>query len=143
MENEFIAGISIKLNKVFGDEKRIYTEDVAQGLKEPCFFILPLNLSQSNMLASRKFVQMPFDVHYFPEVPNNNSELFEMGWELTDALEFITLVSGDMLHGTDMHCEVVDGVLHFFVSYNIFTVPIATVSDDEMAEVAITSSVKG
>ncbi len=43
-----IDGISIRINEVFGDDYEIYSEDIEQGFKEPCFFILPLN--QKNQL---------------------------------------------------------------------------------------------
>lgn len=34
-------------------------------------------------------------------------------------LEFITLPNGDLVHGTGMNYEIVDGVLHFYVNYNL------------------------
>ena len=39
MINSIIEGISASLNAEFGDDYTIYTENVEQGLKEPCFFI--------------------------------------------------------------------------------------------------------
>ncbi|MEL0861914.1 hypothetical protein VXA97_19790, partial [Clostridioides difficile] len=45
MLNNIIDGISIKLDKSFGNEYTIYSEDVEQGINEPCFFIVPLNPS--------------------------------------------------------------------------------------------------
>lgn len=39
MLNEIIKGTSIKLNTAFGDGHEIYSNDVEQGLSEPCFFI--------------------------------------------------------------------------------------------------------
>ncbi|WP_334295846.1 phage tail terminator family protein, partial [Clostridioides difficile] len=43
MLNNIIDGISIKLDKSFGESYTIYSEDVEQGINEPCFFIVPLN----------------------------------------------------------------------------------------------------
>lgn len=37
MINKIIDGISISLNAEFGDDYKIYTESIEQGLKEPCF----------------------------------------------------------------------------------------------------------
>ena len=39
MLNNVIAGIAIALNEEFGDDYEIYTEEIKQDLKEPCFFI--------------------------------------------------------------------------------------------------------
>ena len=91
-----------------------------QGLNEPCFFISVLQPSQTNFLGQRYFREHPFDVHYFPKTSGDNVELQTMGSELFDALEYITLLNGDLVHGTSMNYEVVDGVLHFKVNYNVF-----------------------
>ena len=39
--------------------------------------------------------------------------------QLHSALEYIT-VDGDLIRGTDMHCEFVDDVLNFFVNYDMY-----------------------
>ena len=80
----------MKLNATFGAGYKIYQNDVEQGFKEPCFF------------SGR-----------------NNTELFTVAGDLMECLEFITLPNGDVLHGTSMSYEVEDGVLHFFVNYNL------------------------
>lgn len=121
MVNKILDGISIKLNQVFGDGTEIYADaDVKQGLKEPCFFIAVLNPSQTQMIGRRYFREHPFDVHYFPKSKGNNIELQEMASDLFEALEYITLPNGDLVHGTSMRYEVVSGVLHFFVNFNMF-----------------------
>ena len=43
MIKEIIEAISIALNEEFGDSYTIYTENVKQGLKTPCFFVLCIN----------------------------------------------------------------------------------------------------
>lgn len=40
MVNRIIDGISIRINEVFGDDYEIYSEDIEQGFKEPCFFYI-------------------------------------------------------------------------------------------------------
>lgn len=120
MVNNLIDGISIKLNQVFGDGKRIYSESVKQGLKEPCFFIVSLNPSQTQAMGLKYFRQHPFDIHYFPSKTGGNQEIQDVASDLFEALEYITLLNGDLVRGTNMHYEVIDGVLHFFVSYNMY-----------------------
>lgn len=142
MINNLIDGISIKLNQVFGDGFRIYSEDVKQGLKEPCFFIAVLNPSKVNMLGKRSFRQHPFDVHFFPAVQDNNAELQGMASDLYDALEWISLENGDAVRGTNMNHEVVDGVLHFFVQYNMFIHKVE-VPVDPMETLMVNNNVKG
>lgn len=142
MVNNLIDGISIKLNQVFGDGVDIYSETVKQGLKEPCFFITVLNPSQSKMIKGRYFRQHPFDVHYFPtESDKKNEEMQRVASDLLDGLEYITLTNGDLVHGTNMNYEIVDGVLHFFVQYNMFVKKIEVV--DDMETLTIETDVKG
>lgn len=142
MVNDLIDGISIKLNQVFGDGVRIYSEDVKQGLTEPCFFIAVLNPLQTQVIGNRYFRQQPFDIHYFPAVQDNNNELQEMASDLFIALEYITLVNGDLVHGKEMRYEVVDGVLHFFVDYNMYVRKIEVPADD-METLTVNNDVKG
>lgn len=39
-----------------------------------------------------------------------------------DTLEYVTMLNGDIIRGTNMHTEIVDGVLHFLVNYNLFLI---------------------
>ena len=121
MVNEIIDGISLKLNQVFGDGYEIYGDtDIVQGLNEPCFFIALLNPTQTQLVGQRYFRENPFDIQYFPKNAGLNIELHSVASELFDALEYITLLDGEKLHGTSMAYEIVDGVLHFKVNYNVF-----------------------
>ena len=119
MLNEIIKGISMALNAAFGDGYEIYQNDVEQGLKEPCFLIAVLKPDISPLQKNRFMNRNPLDVHYFPTSGRNNAELFTVAGDLMECLEFITLPNGDVLHGTSMSYEVEDGVLHFFVNFNL------------------------
>ncbi|WP_102274092.1 phage tail terminator family protein [Cytobacillus massiliigabonensis] len=119
MINGIIDGISIKLYQEFGDGYEIYSEEIKQGLIEPCFFIAFLRYGQTQIIGQRYFKEHFFDIHYFPvSTQDKNFELNEVAEELTDALEYIT-VNGDLVRGTNLNGEIVDGVLHFFVNYNM------------------------
>lgn len=119
MLNEIIKGISMALNAAFGDGYEIYQNDVEQGLKEPCFLIAVLQPEITPMLGRRFIKRNPFDIQYFPTNPRNNAEMFTVAETMMEALDFITLPSGDLLHGTSVNYEIVDNVLHFFVNYNL------------------------
>lgn len=119
MLNEIIDGISRKLNATFGDGYEIYKNDVEQGLTEPCFFIAVLKPELSPLLGTRGIKRNPFDIHYFPKRAGNNAELFNTAERLMFALEYITMADGLPLRGTAMSYEAIDGVLHFFVNFNM------------------------
>ena len=120
MINQIIDGISKAINFEFGDDYEIYTEDVEQGLEEPCFSILCLNPTIEQFLGNRYFRSNQFCIHYFPSSNDKRFECNEVMGRLFECLEVIT-VDGDLLRGTSTHAEFSEGALHFFVNYDLFT----------------------
>lgn len=119
MINKIIDGISVAINSEFGDPYEIYTESIEQGLTEPCFSILCLNPTINQVLGKRYFRRNQFCIHYFPSSAEKRSECHAMIERLMGVLETIT-VDGDLCRGTDMHGEVTDNVLSFFVNYDMY-----------------------
>lgn len=119
MLDDIITGIAKALGATFGDAFRVYENDVKQGLTEPCFFIAALRPEQTPLLGDRAIWRNPFDIHYIPKGGGTNAELYHVAEHLMFGLRYITLPNGDMLRGTSISYEVVDGVLHFFVHYNM------------------------
>ena len=117
MINKIVQGISVKLNALYPSAE-IYQQDVRQGLVPPAFFINVLNASVSPLSNHRYFMEGNLDILYFPEDAGDNALMQQVGMDLMDELEFITLLDTTVLHGTSMSMEIVDNVLHFMVSYN-------------------------
>lgn len=113
-----VDGISRKLDAAFQGVTIYADESVEQGLDTPAFFIAVLSPSRSPQLGPRYRALNPFDVHYFPAVDGSNMELLEVAERLMGELEYIE-VQGNPVRGTNMSYELVDGVLHFFVNYNL------------------------
>lgn len=121
MLNKIITGISQALDGEFNlenEEYIIYTEDVEQGLEEPCFFIFSLKPSSKQLTGNRYDRKYPFDIHYFPKSEDSNNEINEVTERLFTALEYISIDSG-LIRGTSMNAEIVDNVLHFFINFNM------------------------
>ena len=121
MLNKIRNAIAVKLNEVFGDAYLVHTEEIKQGLKEPCFFILFLNPSREKKLGARYLMRYPIDVHYFPVGANKNEDINNIADQLYDALEYIT-VDEALIRGDKMRFEISGGVLHFFVEYSMYLV---------------------
>lgn len=123
--NNIINGISIKLDEIFnqdGDKYEIYSEEIKQGLKEPCFFIKLLKSSKEQVIGNRYFRRQAFDIHYFPKSSTQSEkEMLNMVDKLYEALEYIKC-EDEIFRGTEMKHEIVDNVLHFFVDYNFYTI---------------------
>ncbi len=120
MLNNIIDGISIKLDKTFGESYTIYSEDVEQGINEPCFYC-SFKSKQSILSKWQDIKKNSFDVHYFPKSNDKSFEINEIAEMLLEELEYIE-IDGDLVRGTNMNFEIIDNVLHFFVDYNYFTI---------------------
>nr|WP_308742101.1 hypothetical protein [uncultured Anaerocolumna sp.] len=119
MIQKVIDGISIAVNTEFGDTYDIYTESIEQGLQEPCFSVFCLNPTNELFLNKRYFRTNQFCIQYFPLSEEKNTECNDVIERLHDCLELIK-VNGDLTRGTRMKSELIDGVLNFFVNYDMF-----------------------
>lgn len=140
MINKIIDGISISLNAEFGDDYKIYTESIEQGLKEPCFSIVCVNPTNELFRGKKYFRKNLFCIQYFPKGEDKRSECMDVLERMFDCLEVIK-VDEDLQRGTSMHGEVVDQVLNFFVNYDMFVYKVE--STDAMETMDLTSNVKG
>lgn len=121
MVDKIIKAMSKTLNQVFGDDFEIYfSKDVQQGLTEPCFFIALVGSSRIRRIGVRYQMFNSFVVQYFPKIQRGNIEMIGVAEQLLDALEYVQLSDGDLVQGTAMNYSIQDGVLHFFVDYNMF-----------------------
>ena len=129
MINSIIEAISISLNEEFGDDYTNYMEEVKQGLKEPCFFISCLNPTQKLFFGKRYFRENQFCIQYFPlNKMREKEECNDVAERLFDCFEYIT-VTGDLVRGTKMKYEIADGILNFFVNYDMFVYKKADTTD--------------
>ena len=82
-----------------------------------------LKTEQNQLLYNRYKVTLDFDIMMYP---SNDEEFIEelnsVGMELLHGIEYIVTEDGNYLRGTNISYEVQDGVLHFFISYILFTI---------------------
>ena len=142
MINEIISGLTNGIYEEFGSGYKIYTEDVEQGLSEPCFFIAVLDARQVRIIGNRYMLTAVLDVHYFPSTKAKNKEMQDVASRLYKVLERITFLDGDMLNGFELKWEAVDEVLHFFVTYKP-TMNYLAAPEEDMGEVTVVAKTKG
>ena len=142
MINDIISGITNGIYDEFGSDYKIYTEDVEQGLDEPCFFIAVLDAKQVRIIGNRYMLTAAVDVHYFPSTKAKNKEMQDVGQRLYQVLQRITLLDGDMLNGFDLSWDIIDEVLHFFVSYKP-TLKYQEAIEEDMTELIMAAKTKG
>ena len=120
MINGILEGISIALNKEFGDGYTIYTESVEQGLKEPCFFVSCIAPTFRHYFDKRYFSTNKMCIQFIPESQSlARQESNVITERLFSCLEYIK-AGDDLIRGTGMRAEMVDEILNFFVSYDYF-----------------------
>lgn len=141
MINSIIESIGISLNTEFGDGYTRYTEAAEADLNPPCFLISCVNAASRIFLGKRYFSENQFRVQYFPaDKDRAGEECNAVAERLSSCLEYIT-VTGDLMRGMKMKYEVTDGVLNFFVNYDLFVYK--TSASDAMEEISQNVTVKG
>lgn len=94
MINKIIDGISISLNAEFGDDYKIYTESIEQGLKEPCFSIVCVNPTNELFRGKKYFRKNLFCIQYFPKGEDKRSECMDVLERMFNCLEVIKVGEG-------------------------------------------------
>lgn len=115
---EYIDAISIRLHEIFGDDCTVYLESVEQNLQTPCFFIQPIDSSDSNMIHNRKYREYSFVVDYIPKDDGRHrSQFAEITDKLFESFDSVTLADGTIAYTFDRSINVTDGILHFIVRF--------------------------
>ena len=117
MINSVIEAVSVSLNAEFGDKYTIYTEELKQGLKEPCFFISCINSTHKlfrGLKGSEKYFRKnQFCIQYFPINDNRGKEeCNNIAERLEFTLEWLN-IRKKIIRGRGMRYEIVNGILHF------------------------------
>ncbi|KGN00316.1 hypothetical protein ADU90_13100 [Clostridium botulinum] len=118
--NDLRIGINLALDKEFPNTT-IYGEEIKQGFEEPCFFVKVLSSGQDKELNIRYKKNIFFDIHYFSDKEDVNSDCLEMADKLYEVLEYVK-VNENLYRSSNMTHEVIDGVLHFMLQFNYHVV---------------------
>lgn len=140
MVNTIIDAIALRLSSELGEGYTIYKERQEQGVNFPCFFIFLRSSNQKKMIGKRYFIEQKFTVEYRPGTDNKNSEIHDMVDRLNEILEYIT-AEGNLYRGTKMSCKVIDGILRFYVNYNLYVYK-ETETIDVMESIRISNGIE-
>lgn len=112
----------------------INLEKIEQGFEKPSFFILPINETEEILIGDRAKRTVTFDVHYFTdEINEPKADLLNVANKLYPVLKKLGKEDNEenyFLNGFNLHHEIVDGVLHFFVTYKYIVIYSDDVSDN-------------
>lgn len=138
MLNDIVDGVTRTLDDLF-PEYKIYTDEVAQGIEFPCFFVNVLEPSVKPLLGPRKFWSINLCIQFLMDPTRRMSREWNRVTELlTSGMEFVRLADGRTIHGTAMSArlDADSRVVSFFVNYNCFTCQ-AEAAEESMEEIKI------
>ena len=118
MIEDVITAVSRALDENFNGACRIYSETVKQGLEPPCFIITAVDAENEPLLRKRSNRIYNLDVIYISK-SGTYAEMYAAADKLFSALNIVTMTDGSGLLSYDKRYEVVDGDLHFFVTYQM------------------------
>lgn len=119
MINNIVDGICLAINAEFGDDFKIYTERIEQGLDEPCFYVKRLNHGSNLFLHDRYTRTNQFAIQYFPSTDDAQSECADVSDRLFICLDVVDLGDGS-IRVSQMESIIEDSVLTVTVNYNFF-----------------------
>lgn len=118
-----IIGISQALKEEFKESCVVFNEE-EQELKSSCFLIVPIKYEQKQKLGNRYELLQSFEIRYIPlNAKEYTLECANVMPKLFATLEYIT-IDGDLTRGTNMSAQIQDGMLHFFVDFNLFVLKV-------------------
>ena len=119
---DIVKGVCDALNECF--DITIYTEQVEQGLKLPCFFVYCAKLSRERYRGKRYLAKNEICIQYIPsDSTRMNDEISETLEKLYLCTEYIKADNGGekiMLYGSKPRVEKGDGYTEFYINYDMF-----------------------
>ena len=120
MINSIIKGITNAIYQKFGNDCEIYTEEVEQGLEEPCFFVYCINPQSNIFLGRRRVNSHQFAIQYIAKGPNKKAEINDVFSRLNTAVEIVN-VNGDKIMASSVSNNIESGVLTVTLTYKYFS----------------------
>ncbi|MFB6364249.1 DUF6838 family protein [Paenibacillus elgii] len=116
---EILNGITKRLSDLF-PAMNFYTERIEQGFTEPAFFVLQIGSSQQRGINRRYIRSAMFDIHFYPDRDSTElkRECERVRDQLYENMEYIKW-DGTTYRGTGMRAEIIDDVLHFFMTFEV------------------------
>lgn len=128
-----LDAITVALDRV-SPNANTYIDKVEQGLEDGDILVRLINIEYLRRgTGDFQRVVPVFDIIYFPKA--GNKDCMAMGDTLSDKLAVIELSTKDIVRAITKSFEIIDGVLHFKVSYPYNTIKYQ--AEEDMAKVIL------
>ena len=142
MTEDIIKAVCTAIYGEFGEGYTLYTEAVAQDAAVPCFFVICTQSRLNRVMGDLYHKETPLVIQYLPEdTENYRSECEDVSERLFLTLDQIPF-KGGYINGTELRAEIIDGVLNFFVNYDMNVIK-QTPSAPRMEKISNTQIMKG
>lgn len=125
MLSDVISAVSNALYEEFGEQYRIYADNVEQNLTRPCFFINVVRPALMHSTIGRDKMSVPLIIQYFPTSVGKRMECYAVADQMFRCLKYPEY-NDVMFRGTDMKFDIDDDKLNFRVQYNFNTIIVDT-----------------
>lgn len=132
-----IEGVAAKLAQEFGDIT-IYSEEVEQGFKEPCFSIGCESINNQLFRGKRYRSENVIDIHYYSGAEDKREDYNDVMTRLFRCLEYID-IPHSVLRGENMKMEIQEDYCSFKVSYCCFYFNFTQEDNELMGEMELKS----
>ena len=120
MLQKILNAVTKQIYTKFG-YKRIFTDEVEQGAKTPYAFVTAEPSPRVKLAGDRYEETTTVSVIIEIDVSDDMfDKLREIGSQLEEHLEYITLSDGDKLRGDNFHIVIQEGYIDFTVDYKYF-----------------------
>lgn len=119
IEEKVKNGILARLDELEPDYDK-YDEQIQQGFSEPAFFVRQIDGAQEQKLGQRFTRMLMFEIKFFPN-PDSltvKAACQNMASRLYESLVYVVW-DGITYKGLRLRHEVIEDVLHFFVSFEV------------------------
>lgn len=120
MKRKILNAVTKQIDKTFGYD-RIFADEVEQGAKVP-YALVTAETSPRVKKAGDRYEETT-TISVIIEIGKSEDmfdELDNIGSQLEDVLEYITLKDGDKLRGDNFHIVIQEGYIDFTVDYKYF-----------------------
>ena len=124
MTEGILNGISLALAAAFPAYPVYGDSRVRQGLEAPCFFVGLGECSVKPLPCGLLGVRQGVDVVYFPEKREDFGEMWGITPRVLSLLETLTLPEDGMVRGSNLRCDIVDGLMHMRALYKLRLLPV-------------------